>query len=50
MTKNDPILSVRITAEDKAALVELAQHKRTTISEIVLRGLKTSIKKGKELL
>ena len=49
-TKNDPVLSVRLATEDKAALAELAHHKRTTISELVQSSLKAKIRQGKELL
>ena len=50
MANNYPVLSVRLNPEDKKALQELAHHKRLTVSELVLKSLKPSIRKGQELL
>ena len=46
MANNNPALSVRLNPEDKKALQELAHHKRLTVSELVLKSLKPSIRKG----
>ena len=49
-SKNDPVLSVRLDQSSKKALQELAHHKRTTLSELVLGALKNKIRQGMELL